>query len=434
MTDAPAAAAKSKTARKPRKPKLSGAQEPELAGPVGAEPGAPADTPPSAELPTAEVEPPPAPAAEPPAPPASTPQAPPPPQPSATESTVNFSRGLHDWLMTNNCALAFSCYQSGHLFMVGRGGAQTINLNGQNFGRTMGIHALGARLYVGTLFQIWRLENALAPHERANQIHDRLYLPRTAQTIGDVDIHEMATDRAGRLVFVNTKFSCLAITSPTRGFTPIWKPTFISKLAAEDRCHLNGLAMENGVVRYVTAVSRSDVTMGWRNRRHEGGVLIDVQADRIVTDQLSMPHSPRVHNGAVWALDSGRGQLIRIDPETGAREDIAFCPGFMRGLAFSGKFAIVTLSLPRGEQAFSGLSLAEEIKKRDGEPWCGLMIIDTSTGDTVEWVKVEGSISELFDVAVLSGVVSPISMSPEAPGLRTLFCYDADFAPLTPPG
>ena len=319
--------------------------------------------------------------------------------------------------------------------MVGRGGgAHAINLNGQNFGRTMGIHTLGNRLYVGTLFQIWRLENALASHERANTIHDRLYLPRPAQTTGDIDIHEMATDRAGRLVFVNTKFSCLAITSPTRGFTPIWKPTFISKLAAEDRCHLNGLAMDNGVVRYVTAVSRSDVTMGWRNRRHEGGVLIDVQSDRIITDQLSMPHSPRVHGGAVWALDSGRGALIRIDPMTGAREDVAFCPGFMRGLAFSGKFAIVTLSLPRGDQAFSGLQLADEIKKRDGEPWCGLMIIDTTSGDTVEWIKVEGSISELFDVAVLPGVLCPISMSPDAPGLRTLYNFDADFAPLTPAG
>ncbi len=427
MTDA---AAKTKTPRKSRPSKLTTSTASDLSGPP-ATVSLTAEMPPAAQPPTVATTP--APVAEAPAPPASTPQAPPPPQPSATESTVNFSRGLHDWLSTQNCALAFSCYQSGHLFMVGRGGGAAINLNGQNFGRTMGIHALGNRLYVGTLFQIWRLENALASHERANTIHDRLYLPRTAQTIGDIDIHEMATDRAGRLVFVNTKFSCLAITSPTRGFTPIWKPTFISKLAAEDRCHLNGLAMDGGVPRYVTAVSRSDVTMGWRNRRHEGGVLIDVQSDRIITDQLSMPHSPRVHAGAVWALDSGRGQLIRIDPETGAREDIAFCPGFMRGLAFSGKFAIVTLSLPRGDQAFAGLQLADEIKKRDGEPWCGLMIIDTTSGDTVEWVKVEGSITELFDVAVLPGVMSPISMSPEAPGLRTLYSYDADFGPLSPP-
>ena len=161
----------------------------------------------------------------------------------------------------------------------------------------MGVHATPQRLYVGSLFQIWRLENVLAPHERANEHFDRLYVPRNAQTTGDIDVHELSVDRAGRVIFVNTKFSCLATMSITHGFKPLWKPPFISRLAAEDRCHLNGLAMQDGAPAYVTAVSRSDMINGWRDRRHEGGVLIDVRDDRIVTDQLSMPHSPRVDAG-----------------------------------------------------------------------------------------------------------------------------------------
>ena len=159
----------------------------------------------------------------------------------------------------------------------------------------MGLHATPQRLYVGSLFQIWRLENVLAPHERANEHFDRLYVPRNAQTTGDIDVHELGVDKAGRVIFVNTKFTCLATMSVTHGFKPLWKPPFISRLAAEDRCHLNGLAMQDGAPAYVTAVSRSDMINGWRDRRHEGGVLIDVRDDRIVTDQLSHAAQPARH-------------------------------------------------------------------------------------------------------------------------------------------
>ena len=75
-------------------------------------------------------------------------------------------------------------------------------------------------------------------------------------TTGDLDTHDIAVDRAGRTVFVNTLFSCLATVSDTASFSPLWKPPFISRLAAEDRCHLNGLAVEEGRPRFVTTVSR----------------------------------------------------------------------------------------------------------------------------------------------------------------------------------
>jgi uncharacterized protein (TIGR03032 family) len=293
----------------------------------------------------------------------------------------------------------------------------------------MGIHAQSDRLYVGSLYQVWRLENVLAAGERANGAHDRLFVPRNAQTTGDVDIHELAVDRSGRVLFVNTKFSCLATLSPTFGFKPVWKPPFISKLAAEDRCHLNGMAMQDGAPRYVTAVSRSDVLNGWRERRHEGGVLIDVQTDRIVTDQLSMPHSPRVHNGQVYALDSGRGWLIRIDPQTGRKEDVAFCPGFLRGLTLMGGYAVVTVSKPR-DGAFKGLELQEAIQKRDGEPWCGVLVIDLRSGDTVEFIRLDGLVGELFDVAAIPGAILPMAVGVNAPEMASMLTFDTQFAAL----
>jgi uncharacterized protein (TIGR03032 family) len=349
----------------------------------------------------------------------------------ADQTQISVSRGLAGWLARTRCSLAFTSYQTGQLFLVGRLPGDRISFHQQNYVRAMGLYAQPQRLYVGSLFQIWRLENVLAPHERANEHFDRLFVPRNAQTTGDVDVHELAVDRSGRVVFVNTKYSCLASLSLTHGFKPLWKPPFISRLAAEDRCHLNGLALADGAPAFVTAVSRSDVTGGWRDRRHEGGVLIDVRTDRIVTDQLSMPHSPRVAADGVWLLDSGRGMLARVDPETGAKTDIAFCAGFLRGLALHAGFAIATISLPR-DGAFAGLALQDELRKRDGEPWCGVVVVDQRSGDIVEWIRLDGAIKELFDVAVIPEAVCPMALGVSSPDIQSLISFEPEFGPLAP--
>jgi uncharacterized protein (TIGR03032 family) len=327
------------------------------------------------------------------------------------KTAITVSRGFNAWLRAHQVSLAFTSYQTGQLFLAGAHPNGTVSFNQQNFQRAMGVCWRSGRLYLGSLFQLWRLENMLRPGEVANQAFDVALVPRNAQTTGDVDIHEVGVDAQGRVVFVNTSYSCLATLDLVHSFRPIWKPKFISKLAPEDRCHLNGMAMADGEVRYVTAVSRSDVLTGWRERRHEGGVLIDVRDDRIVTDQLSMPHSPRVVGEQVYALDSGRGQIIRIDPATGAKTDIAFCPGFLRGLAIHDGHAIVTLSKPRNG-TFAGLLLDGELKARDAEPWCGVMIVNLASGDIVEWIRLEGHITELFDVAAMPGVRCPMAVGP----------------------
>lgn len=356
----------------------------------------------------------------------------PPQQPAANQTKISVSRGFANWLTRNQCSIAYTSYQTGQLFLVGLLPGGQVSFHQQNYVRAMGVHATPQRLIVGSLFQIWRLENVLGAQERANEHFDRLYVPRNAQTTGDIDVHELNVDKAGRVIFVNTKFSCIATMSATHGFRPLWKPKFISRLAAEDRCHLNGLAMAEGSPAYVTAVSRSDLINGWRDRRHEGGVLIDVRDDRVVTDQLSMPHSPRVTPEGIYLLDSGRGMIVRIDPESGEKTDIAFCPGFLRGLAIHNGHAIVTVSMPR-DGAFSGLALQDELKKRDGEPWCGVCIVNLRNGDLVEWIRLDGAIKELFDVAVIPGVQCPMALGVQSPDIQSLISFDAEFGPLILP-
>ena len=336
-----------------------------------------------------------------------------PPRSGDPSTSLTVSRGLANWLLRHRTSLAFSCYQSGQLFLVGVLPDGNVSFNQQKFTRAMGLCWQPAgRLYLGALDQVWRLENMLRPGEIGNGSFDQVLVPRNAQTTGDIDIHELGVDAEGRVLFVNTRYSCLATLDVRHSFQPLWKPHFISRLAPEDRCHLNGLAMVEGVPRYLTAVSRSDIVNGWRERRHEGGVLIDHGDGRIVTDQLSMPHSPRVDaDGSIVLLDSGRGQICRIDPASGERRDIAFCPGFLRGLALHQGFAFVTLSKPRNG-TFAGLQLDAEMQARDATAWCGVMIVDLATGDVVEWIRLEGFISELFDVVAMPGVRCPMAIGP----------------------
>ena len=319
----------------------------------------------------------------------------------------SFSRGLAGWLSRHQMSLAVTSYQTGRLYLVGVDNQHRLAFHERFLARAMGLWADSQRLVVSTLFQVWRFENIVADKPDGAK-PDRHFVPRVAHTTGDLDIHDLSVMNDGRIVFVNSLFSCLATLSLKHSFRLFWKPPFISKLAAEDRCHLNGLAMKDGMPAYVTATSRSDVVNGWRNRRGEGGCVMDVQSNTIITERLSMPHSPRWHDGRLWVLNSGTGHLGTIDPDTGTFEPLVFCPGFVRGLAFHDGHAIVGLSLPR-DGSFSGLQLDDELKQRDAEPWCGVQIVNLASGDIVEWIKFEGGVSELFDVAVLPGVRWPIA-------------------------
>lgn len=244
--------------------------------------------------------------------------------------------------------------------------------------------------------------------------YDRLYLPQVGYTTGDLDVHDMAVDGDGRLVFVNTLFGCLATISDTHSFVPLWRPRFLSRLAAEDRCHLNGLAMKDGAPGFVTAVAVSDVVDGWREHRRDGGVVIDVPSGEIVARGLSMPHSPRWYRGRLWVLNSGTGEFGHVEPDTGRFVPLAFCAGYMRGLAFHGDYALVGLSMPRNNRTFEGLPLDEALSARNAAPRCGVMVIDLRTGDVAHWLRIEGIVNELYDVITLPGVVRPMAL-----GFRT---------------
>lgn len=327
------------------------------------------------------------------------------------DTSIAISGTLRDWLLEGDTSLALTSYQSGKLIIVGVGPDDRVAFNEQRYPRPTGLCLHQGSLLVAAMFQIWRLENILERGQYANSAHDHYFVPRQSYTVNYVDTHELAVDDDGRILFVSSRYSCLATVDAKHSFKALWKPNFISALTAEDRCHLNGLALERGKPKLATAIGRTDTPGGWRGQREKGGLLIDIPSDEIISDQLSMPHSPRIHDGKIWSLDSGRGWLVQVDPRTGRPEDIAFVPGFLRGLSFHNGYALVTVSKAR-EEEFSGLPLQAEIDGRGARAVCGIFAIELSTGKVEMLIEFGGGTTELFDVVALPGCRNPASIGP----------------------
>jgi len=329
---------------------------------------------------------------------------------------INASRQFTSWLAEQKLSLAFTTYQAGKLFFIGLKPDGKLSVFERTFERCMGLYASDSSLYMSSLYQLWRFENILQPGQTNNE-YDALYVPQMSYVTGDLDIHDVVVGKDG-LVFVNTLFSCLAKVSESHSFVPLWKPPFISKLAAEDRCHLNGLALQDGKPRYVTAVSQSDAAEGWRDKRGDGGCVIDVESEEIIVTGLSMPHSPRWYRDKLWVCNSGSGEFGYVDLDAGKFEPVAFCPGYLRGCSFYGDFAVLGISKPRGNKTFSGLALDEQLNQKQVEARCGLLVIDLRSGDIVHSLRVDGIIDELYDVVILPGVCQPMAIGFKSDEIR----------------
>ncbi len=316
------------------------------------------------------------------------------------------SRHFTSWLAGQGISLAFTTYQASKLFMVGLNQKGELSIAERTIDRCMGIAAANRSLYVASRWQIWRFENALQAGERQEGF-DAVYVPKASHVTGDVDCHEMAVDADGRLIFVNTLFNCLSYLSRDYSFHPVWKPDFISAYVPEDRCHLNGLAMQEGRPAFVTAISRSDMADGWRDRRQNGGLVIDIRSGDVVCDGLSMPHSPRIHGKTLWVQDSGTGYLGRVDIKSRKFEPVVMCPGFLRGMTIVGNFAVACVSKGRDGASFGDLELERNLLSRETDARCGLVVIELTSGNILHWLRIEGVVEELFGVAAMPGVLMP---------------------------
>lgn len=345
---------------------------------------------------------------------------------TVSESKYSMSSGFAQRLAKMKCALCFSSYQSGILYFVGTTKGGGVNIHQTAMPKPMGLASddNGVLLAVSD-YNIIRFENTLSQSEEANGTFDCCYAPRQVFVTGRLDTHDVGTSENGDIFFVNTKYNCISRPSSKYSFEHYWRPNFISKLVREDRCHLNGMAMENGLPKYATAVSKSDTIDGWRDNTADGGLVIDIQNDRVVCEGLSMPHSPRVHNGTLWVANSGYGEIGRVDFNKNGKgkfTPVAFCPGFIRGISIVENFAFVGLSRPRYER-FEGLELDNRLQQKDSVAWCGIQVIDLNSGACVDWFRIDGGISELYDVELLKGVTCPMAVPPVSKEAANLITF-----------
>ncbi|MBE9241442.1 TIGR03032 family protein [Synechocystis salina] len=332
---------------------------------------------------------------------------------------LQISAELGNWLQTEQLSLGLSTYQTNRLMMVGSNSEGRLALNERLFDKPMGLYVKNQSLYMSTRYQIWRFDNCLQPRETYQEA-DRLYRPSQSYITGGLNVHDLVLDKNGSLLFVNTDYSCLATLEEGHSFKPLWQPPFIKKLVSQDSCHLNGLAMVDGEPRYMTACGETNKPAGWRNHRQNGGIILDISSSEIIATGLSMPHSPRWHDGKLWLLNSGTGELGYIEAEKFV--PVTFCPGFVRGLTFWKHWTIVGLSQLRSKN-FGGLRLEERLNEIGQTPQCGVMVIDLRTGEIAHSLIFAGVIEELYDVVVIPGVTKPRVIGFQDEDIERLITY-----------
>ncbi len=322
-----------------------------------------------------------------------------PPQPDPLRSV--FTSNLPGILTQLGVSLAVSTYHAGRVILVRAEPDGGLNTHFRNFHKPMGIAAdhKHGRLAIGGANTVWTYRNmpAVAPKLEPKGKHDAAYLPRQIHITGDIDIHEMAYAADDDLWIVNTKFCTLCTLDPDHSFNPVWRPHFVTVLAPQDRCHLNGLCMVDGQPTYVTALGETDTPGGWRENKKSGGIFMDVARNEILLRGLSMPHSPRLYHNQLWLLESGEGSLAQVDLPNRTWRAITKLPGFTRGIDFIGPLAFIGLSQVRESAVFSGIPLVERLDERA----CGVWVVNIQTGETVAFLRFEEGVQEIFAVQIL---------------------------------
>lgn len=309
---------------------------------------------------------------------------------------------LPELLKQLNCSMLVSTYQAGKLIVISSDGEKLAQLP-RTFDTPMGLALAGDHLAVATKHEIIFLVNEprlAAGYPKKPNHYDGLFVPNSTHFCGALNVHDMAFGAEG-LIGVNTLFSCLFRLDAEHSFFPVWKPPFVSELASEDRCHLNGLALVQGQPRYVTALGADNSFQGWRSNKLKGGVVMDVQTGEIILRDLPMPHSPRMINGQLYLLLSATGEIVRADVSEGSYEVVNRVFGFVRGMAVCGDYLLVGSSHLRKTHTFGDLALA------GAQTVCGITVVHLPSGAVVGQLRYLNSCEEIYDILVLPGLHRP---------------------------
>jgi uncharacterized protein (TIGR03032 family) len=329
--------------------------------------------------------------------------------------SCTYSPNIPELLQQLNCSLAISTYQAGKVIFISPRDRDHLVQLPRQFSKPMGMALQANKMALATQHEVVVLVNnaeLAQTYPKQPNVYDGLFMPRSTYYTGELDIHDLHWTAQG-LLAVNTRFSCLAYIDENFSFTPFWKPAFISNLTPDDSCHLNGVAMEGDVPRFVTILGKTSDPQGWRQTKATGGCLIDVNTHEILAEKLPMPHSPRVYDGKVYVLLSATGELAEIDFENKGYRVLKRLDGFVRGLDRIGDYIFIGLSkLRQTSTAFADLPIAQR------SIFCGIVAMHLPTLSIAGYIKYENSVEEIYDVKVLPGMMRPGILNLEKPESR----------------
>jgi uncharacterized protein (TIGR03032 family) len=318
--------------------------------------------------------------------------------------SCTFSPQLPELMLKLNCSIAITTYQAGKLVLTSPSDENRLSILPRTFAKPMGFDVDGDRIVLATKDEVIFFENSrdLAVHyPNKKNTYDSLFLPRATFYTGQVDMHDIALGKEG-IWAINTSFSCLCLVTGNYNFIPKWKPPFITELASEDRCHLNGMVLINGKPKYVTALGTTNTPQGWREDIVQGGVLMDVETNEIILDKLPMPHSPMMYNGELYLLLSATGEIVRVNTRGKSYEVIKQLDGYCRGMDVYGDYLFVAMSkLRKNSSTFAKLSFAEKADK------AGIKIIHLPTKAFAMEMRYESSVDEIYSLKILANTVRP---------------------------
>lgn len=323
--------------------------------------------------------------------------------------TARFSPQVPEILYNLNCTIALSTYQAGKVVFLSANSPDKLIQISRSFEGAMGLATKKNKLAVACKSEVNIMVNTPAMAKNyppKTDTYNALYLPQATYYTGQLALHDMHW-KGEELFAINTLFSSIVKINENYSFEPVWQPKFISESAPEDRCHLNGMAVKNDEIEYVSALGETNTFHGWRENKLTGGVLINVPSNEIVLRNLPMPHSPRVYDNKVYMLLSASGELIEADINKGSYRVVKNLEYFVRGMEKFGDYLFIGHSkLRHNTSAFKDLPIAEKSQK------AGVIILHLPTGAIVGNIMYENSVDEIYDVKILPGVSRPNIINP----------------------
>ena len=319
--------------------------------------------------------------------------------------SCQYTSQVPELLLKLNCSISISTYQAGKLIFLSPKNENALVQLPRTFEKPMGIAKHNNNIAIATKDEVICFTNSssLAKHyPNKKDTYDALFMPRLTYHTGALDFHDLSYGENGVLFAVNTLFSCIVKLDAEYNFSPIWKPKFIDALVSEDRCHLNGMALENGRPKFATAFNEGNSFQSWREKVTETGIVIDIETNEILAKNLAMPHSPRIYNGELYVLLSAKGELIKINRDNGECTSVIKTKGFVRGMDLYEDYLFIGLSkLRKNSSTFAKLDFAEEANV------AGIEIYHLPTAALVGRIKYTSSVDEIFDLKIFPDMIRP---------------------------